>query len=57
MTVMDMFKLAEDFFVSINISRLPQSFWDDSILERPPDGRDMVCHASAFDFGNSRDFR
>ncbi|XP_021364030.1 angiotensin-converting enzyme-like [Mizuhopecten yessoensis] len=56
-TVNQMFKLSEDFFVSLNLSAMPLSFWENSILERPTDRRDMVCHASAWDFGNAKDFR
>ena len=28
-----------------------------SMLEKPSDGRDVVCHASALDFRNGKDFR
>ncbi|XP_033759589.1 uncharacterized protein LOC117341835 [Pecten maximus] len=56
-TVIQMFKLSEEFFVSLNLSAMPSSFWENSMLERPPDGRDVVCHASAWDFGNGKDFR
>lgn len=43
---LDMFKMAETFFTSINMSKLPDSFWAKSIIEKPSDGRDIVCHAS-----------
>ncbi|XP_060075065.1 uncharacterized protein LOC132554771 [Ylistrum balloti] len=56
-TVKQMFKLSEEFFVSLNLSAMPLSFWENSMLERPTDGRDVVCHASAWDFGNGKDFR
>lgn len=52
-----MFEMAEDFFVSINMSVLPDSFWRNSIIEKPNDGRDMVCHASAWDFSINHDVR
>ncbi|KAK3605969.1 hypothetical protein CHS0354_019648 [Potamilus streckersoni] len=55
-TVNQMFKTAEDFFLSLNLSRMPDSFWKNSMLEKPDD-RQVVCHASAWDFGNQRDFR
>ena len=29
----------------------------DSMLEKPSDGRDVVCHASAPPFKNGKDFR
>ena len=28
-----------------------------SILEKPKDGRELTCHASAWDFRNGKDFR
>ncbi|CAB3376655.1 Hypothetical predicted protein [Cloeon dipterum] len=56
-TPLKMFKLSEEFFVSLNLSAMPESFWEKSILEKPTDGRDMVCHASAWDFCDSMDVR
>lgn len=52
-----MFKLAEDFFTSLNLSAMPKTFWERSVLEKPADGRDIVCHASAWDFYDGEDFR
>lgn len=51
-----MFKLAEDFFVSINLTAMPELFWERSILEKPKD-REIICHASAWDFADGKDFR
>lgn len=51
-----MFEIADDFFASMNQSRVPQSFWENSIIEKPAD-REMLCHAFAFDFSNGKDFR
>jgi len=48
--VMGMFKMAEEFFVSIGWPKLPPSFWQKSMFERPL-GREAKCHASAWDFG------
>ncbi|XP_025083196.1 angiotensin-converting enzyme-like isoform X2 [Pomacea canaliculata] len=56
-TVERMFTLAEEFFVSLGLEPMPQSFWRDSMMEKPDDGRDVVCHASAWDFGDGKDFR
>ncbi|KAJ0179019.1 hypothetical protein K1T71_005794 [Dendrolimus kikuchii] len=56
-TPLKMFKTAEDFFKSLNLSGMPDLFWEKSILEKPNDGRDMVCHASAWDFYDGEDFR
>ncbi|KRT82001.1 Peptidase, partial [Oryctes borbonicus] len=50
------FRLAEDFFVSLNFSQLPLDFWTSSILEQPLD-REVICQPSAWDFCNREDFR
>lgn len=34
-----------------------RSFWTNSILEKPDDGRDLICHASAWDFYLNSDVR
>lgn len=52
----DIYRLAEDFFVSLNMTALPLDFWQNSILEEPLD-RVAICQPSAWDFCNSRDFR
>ena len=51
-----LFLLAEDFFVSLGMAPMPQEFWDHSMIVRPED-REVVCHASAWDFYNQVDFR
>lgn len=51
-----MFRLAEDFFTSINLTAMPDLFWEKSILTKQ-DGVDMICHASAWDFYDGKDFR
>ncbi|XP_067869242.1 angiotensin-converting enzyme [Heterodontus francisci] len=52
-----MFKVSEEFFTSLGLIKMPQEFWDYSMLEKPEDGREVVCHASAWDFYNRKDFR
>ena len=52
-----MFKEADDFFTSLGLLPVPPEFWNKSMLEKPTDGREAVCHASAWDFFNGRDFR
>nr|XP_012299551.1 angiotensin-converting enzyme isoform X1 [Aotus nancymaae] len=52
-----MFRVAEEFFVSLGLSPMPPEFWAESMLEKPADGREVVCHASAWDFYNRKDFR
>lgn len=52
-----MFRVAEEFFTSLGLLPMPPEFWAESMLENPNDGREMVCHASAWDFYNRKDFR
>lgn len=51
-----MFEKADDFFASLGLERVPDSFWNNSLLEKPL-GRELVCHASAWDFSDGKDFR
>nr|XP_053637338.1 angiotensin-converting enzyme-like [Cherax quadricarinatus] len=51
-----MFELSDEFIASLNLTTMPQEFWEHSILEKPG-GREMVCHAYAWDFCNGKDFR
>ncbi|XP_070546857.1 angiotensin-converting enzyme-like [Ptychodera flava] len=52
-----MFSISEEFFVSLGLKATPDEFWEYSMLTKPDDGRDVVCHASAWDFSNRKDFR
>ena len=52
-----MFEKAEDFFKSIGFEPMTDKFWKNSLIEKPEDGRDLVCHASAWDFYSPDDFR
>ncbi|XP_053978469.1 angiotensin-converting enzyme-like [Hylaeus anthracinus] len=54
--VTTIFRVAEDFFTSINLTAMPDLFWERSILEKQKD-REMICHASAWDFYDGKDFR
>jgi peptidyl-dipeptidase A len=49
-------KLAESFFLSLGLIRLPASFYENSLLQKPKD-REVVCHASAWDFRLYKDVR
>ena len=51
-----MVKAAEGFFVSLGLDPLPETFWERSMLEKP-EGRDVVCHASAWDPSYADDLR
>jgi peptidyl-dipeptidase A len=50
------FRLSEEFFTSLGLIPMPQEFWDKTMFVKPTD-RDVVCHASAWDFYNHVDFR
>ncbi|XP_052094708.1 uncharacterized protein LOC127730371 [Mytilus californianus] len=56
-TALDLFKIAEEFFVSLGLKKMPETFWNKSMITKPLDGREVVCHASAWDFYNQKDFR
>ncbi|XP_069675764.1 angiotensin-converting enzyme-like [Periplaneta americana] len=55
-TPLKMFKLAESFFTSMNMSAMPPLFWKNSIFEKPTD-KTVTCHASAWDFYDGQDYR
>ncbi|XP_053870375.1 angiotensin-converting enzyme isoform X2 [Malaclemys terrapin pileata] len=52
-----MFRVSEEFFTSLGLLAMPPEFWEKSMLEKPADGREVMCHASAWDFYNRKDFR
>jgi len=51
-----MVKTGENFYVSMGLDPLPQTFWERSMITRPRD-REVVCHASAWDLDNLEDIR
>lgn len=51
-----MFTESNDFFTSVGLEPMPLEFWNKSMLTKPAD-REVVCHASAWDFYNRKDFR
>ncbi|MBW2732671.1 MAG: M2 family metallopeptidase [Deltaproteobacteria bacterium] len=51
-----MVRYAEGFFTSLGMDKLPSSFWKRSMLTKPV-GRDVVCHASAWDVDMVDDLR
>ncbi len=57
MTVHDMVRISEKFYVSLGLDQMPEDFWKNSVFEKPNDGREINCHASAWDFYNGQDFR
>ncbi|MBL4670654.1 MAG: M2 family metallopeptidase, partial [Arenicella sp.] len=53
---LQMTKTAEDFFTSLGLPSLPESFYKNSMIKKPRD-RNVVCHASAWDLDNGNDPR
>jgi peptidyl-dipeptidase A len=49
-------KYGENFFTSLGLDPLPDTFWQRSMFVRPRD-RDVVCHASAWDLSYHGDLR
>ncbi|XP_076440574.1 angiotensin-converting enzyme-like isoform X2 [Babylonia areolata] len=56
-TARKIFEVADDFFTSLGLEPMPEEFWDRSVFQKPSDGREMVCHASAWNFYSGMDFR
>lgn len=56
MTARDMFLLSEEFFTSLGLPPMPKSFWEKSVLVKPTN-REIICHASAWDFCGTSDVR
>ena len=52
----EMVRSAEDFYVSLGMPRLPDTFWERSQFTKPQD-RDVVCHASAWGLDGGNDLR
>ena len=51
-----MFHVSDDFFTGLGLIPMPQEFWDETMYTKP-EGKEVVCHASAWDFYNRKDFR
>jgi len=51
-----MVRMAEDFYTSLGMPNLPDSFWERSMLVRPRD-REVVCYASAWFMDGKQDVR
>lgn len=55
-TAKAMTERAQDFYVSLGMPKLPESYWQKSQFIKPLD-RDVVCHASAWDMNMAGDVR
>ncbi|SFS84239.1 M2 family metallopeptidase [Brevundimonas viscosa] len=51
-----MVRTGEGFYTSMGLAPLPETFWERSMITRP-EGREVVCHASAWDLDNEDDIR
>jgi peptidyl-dipeptidase A len=51
-----MTQYAERFYTSLGMQKLPETFWERSLLTKPRD-RDVVCHASAWPIDEKDDVR
>jgi peptidyl-dipeptidase A len=51
-----MVKTGEAFYSSLGLAPLPATFWERSMILRP-EGREVVCHASAWDLDDADDIR
>ncbi|WP_342317177.1 M2 family metallopeptidase [Lysobacter sp. FW306-1B-D06B] len=47
---------AQDFYTSLGMAKLPESYWSKTQFIKPRD-RDVVCHASAWDMNMAGDVR
>ncbi len=52
----EMVRSAENFYVSLGMPRLPDTFWERSMFVKPAD-REVVCHASAWGLDGGEDLR
>ncbi len=52
----EMVRSAENFYVSLGMQRLPDTFWERSQFSKPAD-REVVCHASAWNLDGEDDLR
>jgi peptidyl-dipeptidase A len=55
-SAVEMTRYAEGFYASLGMQKLPETFWERSLLTKPRD-RDVVCHASAWDLDGKDDVR
>jgi peptidyl-dipeptidase A len=56
MKPVEMVRAGESFFDSLGLGKLPPTFWDRSMITKP-EGREVVCHASAWDLTFNGDVR
>ncbi|KAB0802038.1 hypothetical protein PPYR_04224 [Photinus pyralis] len=55
-SVKEMFQLSDDFYQRLGLESCEMSYGDLALIVKP-EGREVVCHASAWDFSDGKDFR
>ncbi|XP_077568577.1 angiotensin-converting enzyme 2 isoform X1 [Stigmatopora nigra] len=55
-TELRLFQEAEKFFMSVGLFEMYDNFWNESMFVKP-EGRNVVCHPTAWDMGNTKDYR
>ena len=53
-TVEKLFRAADDFYASMGLRRAPESLFEKSMMRKPADGREVLCHATAWDFHDKK---
>ncbi len=56
-TPLKMFHTVNNLFYSMGLTKIPENVWENSILVQPADEREVVCHASAWNFYKYDDHR
>jgi len=54
---MKMVETGDAFFQSMGFAPLPDTFWERSMIVKPDDGREVQCHASAWNIDDEEDVR
>ncbi|CAG0912459.1 unnamed protein product [Notodromas monacha] len=52
-----MFRQGDAFYQSMGLKAVPDTFYELSMIEKPQDGREVVCHPTAWDFFDGQDYR
>ena len=55
-TAKQMTERAQDFYTSLGMQKLPESYWEKTLFIKPRD-RDVMCHASAWEMDMAEDVR
>ncbi|KAK5650646.1 hypothetical protein RI129_001675 [Pyrocoelia pectoralis] len=55
-SVKDLFEISNEFYTSLGLESCEMSYGPKAVIEKP-DNREILCHASAWDFYDKSDFR